>query len=131
MHPVRNIRDLFLKIGFVITLALSFNPVDTYAEPVVISLPVVEETEWVLEDLPFSNEEGVYLDLLNVIVSQAADEDVRETQISLFFRLVHYERLVEIQLSQGLPGLYYTFLKNQIFLQASIPDPEYEEWFIA
>ncbi len=131
MHPVRNIRDLFLKVGFIITLALSFNPVDTYAEPVVISLPVLQETEWVLEELPFANDEGAYLELLNDVVFQAANEDVRESQISLFFRLVHYERLVEIQLSQRLPGLYFIVLKNQTFLQTRIPDPEYEEWFIA
>lgn len=131
MQPVSKMRDLFLKIGFIITLALSFNPVDTYAEPVVISLPVVEETEWVLKDVPFAIEQGVNLELLNDVELQEVNEEVLESQISLFFRLTHYERLVEVHLNQRAPCLHFSSLLKKFYSETNTPDPEYEQWFIA
>lgn len=129
MQPTRNIRDFFLKIGFVITLALSFNPVDAFAEPVVISLPVVEQTEWVLEGLP-------YLDSqtkpdFSVAIIPVEEQFGRESRITLFFRQIHYERLVRIQLNSWSEPLQWIHQTKTLILRQFISAPEQDEAPIA
>lgn len=96
MRPEKSLRNLFLKIGFVITLALSFNPVDGYIEPVVISLPVVVYNEWVTKELTFQDTKTCRHQFFSQVpASQYFDE---RKFFPYFFRLIHYDRLVKVQL---------------------------------
>lgn len=99
MQPMYSIRKFLLKIGFVITLALSFNPVDALAEPVVITLPVVAETEWVMESLPLidSQTKSKLFDEGNTPSDPFFDQ---ASPIDFFFRLIHFERIVKVHLGQ-------------------------------
>lgn len=97
MPAETSLRDFFLKIGFVITLALSFNPVDGFAEPVVISLPVVVHNEWVLQELIIPDHKAFCQQFFfRTPVPQNFDE--RKSFFPYFFRLIHYDRLVKVQL---------------------------------
>ena len=126
MQPAYCLRKFLMKIGFVITLALSFNPVDALAEPVVITLPVVEQTEWVMVSSPlidFQTKSKLFDDV-DIPADQAFDH---ESPIDFFFRLIHYERLVQVHLDQWTISQAYwdssfpIFIQNRLFDQ---PDDE-------
>jgi hypothetical protein len=116
-----------LKIGFVITLALSFNPVNALAEPVVIALPVVEETEWVMEAIPEIAPQ-TKPDLFDEVNPTAYFVEDRESLVIFFFRLIHYERLIKVHLDhwaiwqacrENSPSL---FIINRLFISEDDTD---------
>ncbi len=97
MTVKKSIRGFLLKIGFVIAIALSFNPVDTLAEPVIISLPVIEDTELLITEV-VKEEHFAESFKVDYTLPKQDEFDFHKNTFTFIFRLIHYERIVILKL---------------------------------
>lgn len=118
MEQKQTIRNFFLKIGFVLMIAMSFSPVDALAEPAVISSPVQEHSELIIDNPESTNSFEVWSHSKPSLNPKILPDQERKR--FFLFKLIHYEKLVAIKINNQskvhrvfIPG-YLSFLKNNL-----------------